>query len=132
MIDIIRKCALAMAVLFTILTATTSAQDLSGSWNGMWLSGANSHRGRLSATFCQTNSNQVQARFRGTFAKVIPFRYRANLNVVHQQPGLTVLSGARKLPLAGEFRYYATITDGCFQGKFSSGRNYGHWTLQRQ
>lgn len=118
--------------LTSFIGSSASGQELSGTWSGAWISGANNHRGRLSATFCQTQPDQVQAKFRGTFAKIIPFRYRTNLNVVHQQAGLTILSGTRRLPLSGEFRYYAEIQDGCFQGQFSSGRNFGCWTLQQQ
>ena len=108
-----------------------NAQDLSGDWSGTWHSDANNHRGRINATFQQLDSNTVRANFRGTFAKIIPFRYSTNLCVASQQPGLTVLSGSKKIPLGGQFRYYVEMTDSCFNGSFSSRRNRGTFVMAR-
>jgi hypothetical protein len=120
-------------VLMVVLgiCSISSAQDLGGQWQGYWHSNANNHRGRINATFCQTDATVVQARFTGTFAKIIPFRYRTRLNVAYQEPGLTILSGSKRLPFSGEFRYYAEISDGCFRGTFSSPRNRGTWMMSR-
>jgi len=114
------------------LTSVGYCQEVSGQWSGRWHSGANDHSGKIGATFCQINPETMQARFRGTFAKVIPFRYRTNLNIASQQPGLTVMSGSRRLPLGGEFKYHITMTDQCFNGSFSSKRNRGTFVMQRQ
>lgn len=114
------------------LTSVASSQDVSGQWSGRWHSGANNHSGNIGATFYQTNSQTMRAKFHGTFAKVIPFRYRTNLNITSQQPGLTVMSGSRRLPLGGEFNYHITMTDQCFNGSFSSKRNRGTFVMQRQ
>ena len=107
-------------------------QDISGPWSGQWHSEANDHRGKIEATFCQVSPDSMQAKFRGTFAKVIPFRYATRLNIVSQQPGLTVLAGNRRLPLGGQFNYHITMTDDCFNGSFSSRRNRGTFVMQRQ
>jgi len=114
-----------------LLTNVGSAQDVSGQWSGRWHSGANNHSGKIGATFCQTDSGTMQAKFCGTFAKVIPFRYQTNLSITSQQPGLTVMSGSRRLPLGGEFNYYITMTDQCFHGTFTSKRNRGTFMMQR-
>jgi hypothetical protein len=123
---------LGLVLLFGLMTGVGHGQDLSGQWSGRWNSSANGHSGKIEATFCQTSHSQVEARFRGTFAKVIPFRYRTKLNVVAQQPGLTVMAGSRRLPLGGEFNYHITMTDSCFNGSFSSRRNSGTFVMQRQ
>ena len=123
---------LALMVVGAMPTPQASAQDLSGQWTGYWHSDTNNHRGRLAATFSQTSPYQVEARFRGSFAKVLPFRYRAKLDVIHQEPGLTILCGSKKLgPLMGEFRYYAEITDCQFNATYSSRRNRGTWVMSR-
>ncbi|QEG22673.1 hypothetical protein [Mariniblastus fucicola] len=114
------------------LASPAIAQDISGQWSGGWHSGANNHRGNIKATFCQIDSSTMQAKFRGTFAKVIPFRYTTRLNIVSQQPGLTVMAGSRRLPLGGEFKYQISMTDQCFNGTFSSRRNHGQFVMQRQ
>ena len=117
--------------MLILLASSVQAQDLTGHWTGYWHSGFNNHQGRLQARFQQTHPQILEAQFRGTFAKIIPFRYRARLQVVHQEPGLTVLSGSRKLPFSGEFRYYAQITEGEFLGTFESRRNHGTWVMNR-
>ena len=122
----------AVILSLAMLTNVGSAQDVTGQWSGRWHSGANNHSGKISATFCQTSPGTMQARFQGSFAKVIPFRYRTNLNITSQQPGLTIMSGSRRLPLGGEFKYDITMTDECFNGTFSSRRNRGTFVMQRK
>ena len=103
---------------------------LSGQWCGRWCSQANGHQGRLTARFQQINACQVQATFGGTFAKVFPFRYRTTLQIAHQEPGLTILQGSKRVgPFSGEFHYRAEIRDGQFQGTFHSCRNQGTWNM---
>lgn len=118
-------------VLFLLCAQSGAAQELSGNWTGYWHSNANDHRGKIGATFEQIDANTVRARFRGSFAKIIPFRYSTNLCVASQQPGLTVLSGSKRIPLGGEFRYYVEMTDSCFNGSFSSRRNRGSFVMGR-
>jgi hypothetical protein len=119
-------------VLIALSCQFSLGQDVSGNWSGRWHSAANNHSGKISATFCQSNHNTMRTQFRGTFAKVIPFRYTTNLTIASQSPGLTVLSGSRRLPLGGEFNYYVTMTDQCFHGTFSSKRNRGTFIMSRK
>ncbi len=123
-----------LSLVFGISGRTdAAAQDLAGNWSGSWQSQSTGHRGRISATFCQVNSCQVQAKFRGTFARIIPFRYRTNLNIVHQEPGLTIMAGSRRLgPLMGTFSYEAVISNGQFSAQYSSKRDRGTWNLSRR
>ena len=123
---------LPVLICCVLLTSNSVAQDVSGQWNGRWHSNANNHSGNIGATFCQLDANTMEARFRGTFAKVIPFRYRTQLKIVAQQPGLTVMAGSRRLPLGGQFNYSVTMTDQCFNGTFSSKRNRGTFIMRRQ
>ncbi len=125
-----------LLVVFCLAAVTfsqpASAQDLSGHWSGDWRSCKTSHRGKLSASFCRLDAQHVQANFRGTFAKIIPFRYKAVLNVVHEQPGLMQLSGSKKLgPVMGTFSYDATITGDNFNATYSSRRDRGLWQMRR-
>jgi hypothetical protein len=123
----------AIAIAIAVLTNEVGfGQDLSGVWRGNWNSQSTGHRGRLSATFRQDCPGYVNARFRGTFAKVIPFVYRARLQVVHQQPGYMVLAGSKKLgPIMGQFEYYAEVQDGCFSASYSSKRDRGTWIMSK-
>ncbi|MEM7782371.1 MAG: hypothetical protein AAF939_12220 [Planctomycetota bacterium] len=107
------------------------AQDLSGRWRGGWQSCNTGHQGKLNATFCRIDSTHVKANFSGTFAKVIPFRYRPVLNIVHEEPGLMVLEGSRRLPLMGQFQYQATISGQQFSASYQSRRDNGYWYLSK-
>jgi hypothetical protein len=119
-------------ILALLVSSTCSADTFGGRWQGGWKSCKTSHRGRLSARFCRIDDQHVQATFRGTFALVIPFRYRATLDVVHEEPGLVQLSGAKRLgPLMGTFSYDATITNNDFQATYRSRRDNGMWWMSR-
>lgn len=123
---------LAFCILVVLSCNALSAQEIAGQWSGKWNSNANGHSGKIAATFCQEDSATMKAKFSGTFAKVIPFRYTTRLNIVDQQPGLTVMSGSRRLPLGGEFSYYITMTDQCFHGSFQSRRNRGTFIMRKR
>ena len=126
----IKLCFLALACAM-LLGQFSSADELDGRWQGGWQSCTNGHKGRLNAQFCRIDANHVQAKFKGTFAKVIPFRYRPVLNVVHEEPGLMVLQGSKKLPLMGSFEYNATIRGNQFSATYRSRRDNGVWQMQR-
>ena len=114
-----------------LFTQAVLADGLSGQWRGSWKSINTGHRGRLGAQFCRIDSTHVQAKFKGTFAKVIPFRYKPVLNIVHEEPGLIVLQGNKKLPLVGNFEYNATIVGNQFNATYRSRRDHGVWYMQR-
>ena len=127
----------AFIVLVVVAFSVTSAQAqfndglLNGNWSGGWKSCSTGHRGRMNAEFCRIDATHVQANFRGTFAKIIPFRYRPVLDIVHEEPGLMVISGSKKLPLVGSFQYDATVTGNQFNATYRSRRDHGYWNLQR-
>lgn len=123
---------LAICLVFVGLNSTTQAQDsLGGTWQGEWQSCTNGHHGRLSAEFCRVNFSQVRATFRGTFAKIIPFRYRPVLDIVHEEPGLMIIEGNQRLPLMGSFQYQAIVTGNDFRATYRSRRDQGVWNMRR-
>ncbi len=131
--------------LFLVATNETTAQQpcpcqnqndtatsvLDGQWRGHWLSGTTGHRGRLNGSFVQLDSQHVRADFRGTFAKVIPFRYRPVLDIVYSEPNLMIVQGSKKLPLVGTFHYQATISGNYFDGTYQSRRDQGVWRMSK-
>ena len=106
--------------------------DLSGNWSGSWLSCKNGHNGKLRATFCRLNEHQVQATFVGSFAKILPFRYNAVLQIVHEEDGVIVVRGSKRLgPIMGVFSYEATISGDRFDATYQSRRDCGRWSMTR-
>ena len=90
------------------------------------------HHGKLNAHFCRLDETHVQAKFTGSFAKVIPFRYRPVLTIAHEEPGLMILEGNKKLPLVGNFYYSATVSEAGFSATYRSRRDHGVWQMSRR
>lgn len=106
---------------------------LAGCWSGSWVSCKNGHNGKLRATFCRINDRQVQALFTGSFARILPFRYKAVLDIVHEEEGMIQVRGSQRLgPIMGTFSYEATITADQFKATYSSRRDCGQWNMTRQ
>ena len=122
---------LAALAILILSTQISSADGLDGRWQGGWQSCKSGHHGKLNAQFCRIDSTHVQAKFKGTFAKIIPFRYRPVLNIVHEEPGLIVLQGTKRIPLGGSFEYNATITGDQFSATYRSRRDNGVWQMRR-
>lgn len=106
--------------------------ELAGQWHGNWKSCKSGHHGKLNAQFCRLDETNVQAKFTGSFAKVIPFRYRPILKIVHEESGLMILEGNKKLPLVGNFYYSATISESGFSAIYRSRRDQGVWQMSRR
>jgi len=102
-----------------------------GQWRGSWQSCTTGHRGKMKAQFCRVDETHVRAKFTGTFAKVIPFRYRPVLDIVHESPDLMILQGNKRLPIVGNFQYSATISGNQFNATYRSRRDYGVWSMQK-
>ena len=122
---------LVAVVLVVLLTQSSFAQGLDGRWRGGWQSCSNGHRGKLNGQFRRIDSKHVQAKFSGTFAKAIPFRYRPVLDIVYEEPGLMVLQGNKRIPLGGNFEYNATISGDEFTATYRSRRDNGVWQMRR-
>jgi|TARA_B110000495_G_C22974802_1_gene572449 hypothetical protein len=125
--------ALLVPLILLSLPGLSYGQDfeLAGQWNGSWKSCNSGHHGKLNAQFCRLDETHVQAKFTGSFAKVIPFRYRPVLNIVHEESGLMILEGNKKLPLVGNFYYTATVSEAGFSATYRSRRDQGVWQMSR-
>ncbi|MEC9091304.1 MAG: hypothetical protein VX438_01270 [Planctomycetota bacterium] len=113
-------------------TQASQADPLAGNWCGSWRSGQTGHHGKLRATFCRIGKSQVEAVFTGSFAKILPFRYKATLEIVHEEPGKIQLRGAQQLgPIMGTFSYAATVTADQFVATYQSRKDCGKWTMEK-
>lgn len=125
------KLVLVVLAIAVWVPSLAQADDLSGRWRGGWQSVQSGHRGRLSAKFRRIDSTHVRAKFTGTFAKIIPFRYRPVLDIVYEEPGLMILQGNKRLPLGGNFQYDATVYGRQFSATYRSRRDNGVWQMRR-
>ena len=124
------------AILAAFLTmagpsSSALAADLTGEWSGSWESCQTGHKGVLKATFCRQDAQHYQVHFRGTFFKLMPFRYTAILNVV-EEGDMVTLSGESYLGrLMGTFTYSATATSTNFTSRYDSCKDNGLFKLSR-
>ncbi len=129
--DFGRFCLGLLAITCAVCSgASIRAADLSGSWKGCWEDFHSGHSGPLKAEF-SVCGDQYRVRFTGRFAKIIPFAYSVNLNVVGQQGDKVVLAGESRLPLFGVFSYTAEGDCCHFEAHFCSRRYQGRFVLNR-
>lgn len=126
--------ALIVPLILLCLTNLSRGQDfeLAGQWKGSWKSCKSGHHGKLNAQFCRIDETHVQAKFTGSFAKVIPFRYRPILTIVQEESDYMILEGNKKLPLVGNFYYSATVSEAGFSATYRSRRDQGVWQMSRR
>ena len=124
-----------VAIGFAVLLSSAlpaSAAELSGCWEGCWVSTTNGHIGKLRATFVKVDDDHFCAHFSGTYQKVLPFRYRVLLSV--KQEGDTIkLEGSKDLGLlfGGCFSFDGTATATDFKATYSSRRDCGEFNMKR-
>lgn len=122
-------------VAATVFFATVSLQagqpGPSGNWSGNWVSGANGHKGPLNARVERTSPDTVTVHFRGRFAKIVPFRYTSQLQVISESADRTELAGSQKLPFFGNFSTRATIEGDQLNASFQSARDSGEFHLRK-
>jgi hypothetical protein len=107
--------------------------DLTGEWSGYWVSTTKKgHSGPLKATFLKIHDGCYSVKFKGRFAKVIPFHYTTRLTVVGSGNGTIQFAGEQPLgPVFGKFCYSATATDTNFDATFSAAKDAGKFVLTR-
>ena len=126
--------ALIVPLILLCLTNLSRGQDfeLAGQWKGSWKSCKSGHHGKLNAQFCRIDETHVQAKFTGSFAKVIPFRYRPILTIVQEESDYMLPEGNKKLPLVGNFYYSATVSEAGFSATYRSRRDQGVWQMSQR
>src|SRR5687767_15086157 len=106
--------ALASPLVLGASTASADSNcciDLSGRWTcGSWRSFCTGHHGRLKGVLDRNCCGDYDARFTGTFFKIVPFLYRVTLNVVECREGVVYFSGSKRLPMLGTFCYQGHAT----------------------
>jgi hypothetical protein len=116
----------------TVLADSTCCIDVSGRWPcGSWRSYCTGHHGRLHGVLDRNCCGDYDARFTGTFAKIVPFLYRVTLNVVGCNDGIVYFRGSKRLPLLGTFCYdgYATCCN--FQFVYTTKKDRGIFQMSR-
>jgi len=116
----------------TALSQPIPASDISGPWEGRWLSDKNGHTGKLRAVLQQTGANEYDAHFHATFWKILRASYRVPLKI-DQTAGRTALSGESDLGLlsGGVYTYEGEVTPTTFFSMYKSKYDHGTFEMKR-
>lgn len=106
--------------------------DVGGCWQGNWDSQCTGHTGNLKAIISRQDACHYEARFRGTFFKVIPFQYRMTLTAVRHDDHFD-LSGEKNLGrLMGVYRFRGYATSNNFVAHYTSKDDQGRFLMSRK
>lgn len=102
-----------------------------GLWEGRWCSYTNGHNGPLKGEFCRINRCQYEVRFRGRFAKIVPFRYKETLNIISEGDEIRLAGETVLGPIMGTFKYDAVATCNHFKATYCSRKDRGIFEMTR-
>ena len=140
------RSALILTVLCAMLTGCSSFHkqwksalqqplptgDISGPWEGRWVSSKNGHNGRLRCVMTQTGTNSYNAHFHATFWKVFRAAYEVPFAVTNIN-GQFVFSGTSNLGklAGGVYSYEGTARPAEFRASYDSNYDHGRFEMSR-
>lgn len=109
------------------------ADDITGAWDGTWLSTVNGHHGRLRSLVSRGEAGQYQARFKARFWKVFTYGYTVPLQAKKEADGSWRLDGSQNLGwlAGGEYHYSGKATPEHFNSAYSNKYDHGTFELKR-
>lgn len=114
-------------------TATPAAQsDITGSWEGKWLSDINGHTGKLRCVMSKKSGDTYEAHFWASFWKIFHATYKVDLHAQQETDRYRLRGQAELGGLAGGTYYYsgyATPTN--FFCNYSSKIDHGTFEMTR-
>src|SRR5476649_119902 len=111
--------------------SAASAGELDGRWPcGKWVDYKSGHEGPLQGKFRQIDDCRYRVVFTGKFAKVVPFRFGATLNVVGREGDKVIFAGESRI-MGMRFSYDAVADANNFNAQYNSRRWTGEFNLNR-
>jgi hypothetical protein len=109
-----------------------TASGLEGRWEGQWISGVNSHHGKLRCIVTK-GGDGYQARFHAKYRKILSFGYTVPLKVSPTGNGYKFDGNADLGALAGGIYHYEGHADATnFFSTYSCKYDHGKFQMQRQ
>jgi hypothetical protein len=114
------------------LKTPVPASEISGPWEGRWLSDVNGHTGKLRCLLSKKDEARYHARFWATYWKVFRFTYGVELNG-SEEDGKWKFTGQEDLgKLAGGiYRYDGFVTLTNFYANYQSKYDHGTFRMNR-
>ena len=109
------------------------SDDITGAWDGSWLSDVNGHHGRLRAIVSLTSADSYIARFKARFWKIFTAGYKVTLQARRDAGQAWRLEGEKNLgTLAGGiYHYSAQANPESFHSSYSNKYDHGTFELRR-
>ena len=109
------------------------ADDITGAWDGSWLSSVNGHHGRLRSIVSNTAAKEYKARFKARFWKIFTYSYTVPLQGRKGADGSWQLAGAQNLGwlAGGEYSYTGKADPDHFNAAYSNKYDHGTFELKR-
>ena len=109
------------------------AGDISGRWEGLWLSGKNGHNGRLRCLVTKLDDIHYRARYKATYWKLLRFGYAVTMSVEKSSHDNFKAAGEADLGWwgGGVYRYEGQITPDKFFSTYKSGHDHGTFQMKR-
>jgi hypothetical protein len=113
-------------------TAPVPADEITGAWEGSWVSEVNQHHGRLRALLTKDEAGIYQARFQATFLRVLSAGYTVPLQAARQD-GEFQLEGEQDLGWlsGGVYRYDGKASPTNFFCTYRSKKDHGTFRMTR-
>lgn len=119
------------AAVFSVQSPSQAASP-SSVYRGQWNSGSTGHQGPMRVRLTQRGDGQVDARFTGRFAVVIPFTYKVTMTPVACDNCGTQYVASKKLgPILGSYQMSAHVTPSGLNGSFSAAGDVGTVMMRR-
>ena len=120
-----------IALFGAILSSKSMAQD-SGVWRGRWTSETTGHSGPMRVRITPRSDGQLDARFTGRFAVVLPFTYKTTLTpVAYDEFGTAVYAHKKLGPVLGSYEMHGNLNPDQFQAGFQAGKDSGRVQMER-
>lgn len=113
--------------------------EVSGPWEGYWLSGENAHTGKLraigsarpSAAGGDDGVEHMDFRYHATWAKVLSGGYTADHKVKRNRDGSFSVNAEKEIALLGPYTSEGTIKGDKFEATYKAEADHGVFILQR-
>ena len=114
------------------LTQPIPKNDISGPWEGRWLSDKNGHTGKLRAILRKSSEDEYNAYFHATFWKIFRSSYRVPLKY-KEENGRTIISGEQDLGWlsGGVYTYEGEATPTRFFSTYKMKYDHGTFEMKR-
>lgn len=109
--------------------------DVQGRWEGLWISDANGHQGKLKCILTKQGDRTYEAKFYATYKKILSFGYTAQLNgsVSEVSTNVVKIEGQADLGklAGGVYEYKGAVSPTNFFSTYNSKYDHGTFQMKR-